>query len=247
MRLIHCASLTLKLFNNEEELPEYAILSHRWVDDQEVLFKELLKPRNLHLSGWQKIHLCRSQALKDGIEYCWVDTCCIDKTSSAELSEAINSMYRYYSNAKICYAYLIDVDSSTQVSLEAQFIQSSWFTRCWTLQELIAPNAVLFYDKNWKSLGTRSHLCEEIAEASGIHLSVFTSRFEPQDWSIAQRMSWASKRTATRVEDVAYSLLGLFDVKIPLLYGEREKAFLRLQEEIIKRSSDHTIFASTLR
>lgn len=242
MWLINCASLTLESFNNERELPEYAILSHRWIDGQEVLFKDLVKSRRPHLSGWKKIRLCCSQAMVDGIKYCWIDTCCIDKTSSAELSEAINSMYRYYSDAKVCYSYLIDVDLSNNIAIETQFVQSSWFTRCWTLQELLAPQAVEFYDKDWMNIGTRLTLCEEIAEASGIHLSVFTTRFEPEEWSIAQRMSWASKRAATRVEDVAYSLLGIFDVNIPLLYGEGGKAFLRLQEEIIRRTSDHTIF-----
>ena len=244
MRLINANTLKLETFNDERNLPRYAILSHRWVDDQEVLYKDLVKHRNEQLSGWLKIGLCCSQAISDGLKYVWIDTCCIDKDSSAELSEAINSMFRWYANAHICYAYLPDVTFNDNDQWEQDFIASSWFTRSWTLQELLAPTSMQFYDRTWSKMGLRCSLSEEIAEASGIHLSALTTdKLNLDDWSVAQRMSWASRRMATRVEDVAYSLLGIFDVNMPLLYGEGQKAFGRLQEEIIRQSYDHTIFA----
>lgn len=243
MRLINATTLKLVTFNNEQQLPPYAILSHRWIDGEEVLYKDLLKTRNQHLGGWWKIRLCCSQAIDDGFEYAWVDTCCIDKNSSAELSEAINSMYRWYSKAQVCYAYLNDVRFTNDTSWETEFTMSSWFTRSWTLQELLAPQQIVFYDKFWTQIGVRSNLAEEIAEASGIQLTVFAGRgLKLDDYSVAQRMSWASRRNATRVEDIAYSLLGIFDVNMPLLYGEGHKAFRRLQEEIIRQTHDHTIF-----
>jgi len=244
MRLINVNTLELETFNDERNIPRYAILSHRWVDGQEVLYKDLVKRRNEQLRGWWKIRLCCTQAATDGLGYAWVDTCCIDKNSSAELSEAINSMFRWYANAHICYSYLPDVTFNKNDHWEQEFTTSSWFTRSWTLQELLAPKSLEFYDRTWNKIGLRSALSEEIAEASGIHLSALTSdKIDLSEWSVAQRMSWASKRTATRVEDVAYSLLGIFDVNMPLLYGEGQKAFRRLQEEIIRQTYDHTVFA----
>lgn len=153
-------------------------------------------------------------------------------------------MFRWYANAHICYSYLLDVTFEANDQWERDFIASSWFTRSWTLQELLAPKSMKFYDCRWNKIGLRSALSEEIAEASGIHLSALTSdKIDLTRWSIAQRMSWASTRTATRVEDIAYSLLGIFDVNMPLLYGEVQKAFRRLQEEIIRQTYDHTVFA----
>lgn len=161
------------------------------------------------------------------------------------MSEAINSMFRWYANSQICYAYLSDYSHINSTNWETEFAKSSWFERAWTLQELIAPTSVVFFDCSWDTIGSRSDLCEEIAEASGInHLELFTmKRPDLNNWSIAQRFSWASKRKATRVEDLAYSLLGIFDVNLPLLYGEGMKVFQRLQEVIVQQTNDQTIFA----
>jgi len=183
------------------------------------------------------------------LEWVWIDTCCIDKSSSAELSEAINSMFRYYQNAVKFYAYLADVPSNDNVrSADSAFVYSRWFTRGWTLQELIASKRVFFYSQDWVQLGSRYDLCAQIASITGIAAEVLVGAEQSptKDFrtsSIAQRMSWASKRRTTRLEDIAYCLMGLFDVNMPLLYGEGTKAFLRLQEEILKRSNDNTLFA----
>ncbi|OCL09905.1 hypothetical protein AOQ84DRAFT_250388, partial [Glonium stellatum] len=183
------------------------------------------------------------QAALDGYDYVWVDTCRIDRTSSAELSEALNSMFQWYVRSECCYAYLADVHASTD------FGKSCWFTRGWTLQELIAPAKVAFYSAEREFLGFKSDgfLFDVIHEASGIpiHQHAALIKFRAQDWTIAERMSWSSKRKTTQVEDIAYCLLGIFNVTMPLLYGEGERAFIRLQEEIMKTSEDHSLFAWT--
>jgi hypothetical protein len=181
-------------------------------------------------------------AASDSWKYVWVDTCCIDKSSSAELSESINSMYRWYQNARKCYAYLFDVHDSL-VTEESAFARSEWFKRGWTLQELIAPRVVEFYNSEWVLLGTKYTFQETIRNVTGIDGGLLTGAAHFRDFSVATRMSWASSRKTTRIEDVAYSLLGLFNVNMPMLYGEGKNAFIRLQEEIMKRSDDHSLFA----
>jgi hypothetical protein len=174
-----------------------------------------------------------------------MDTCCIDKSSSAELSEAINSMFQWYSNADLCYAYQSDVDSSEDPSLgSSTFQKSRWFTRGWTRQELIAPSEVIFLALGWKEIGTRESLCEVISQITRIDQQVLQYPDTRETISIAQRMSWASRRKTNRIEDQAYCLLGLFGINMPLLYGEGKNAFLSLKNETLGRSDDHSIFAS---
>ena len=185
---------------------------------------------------------CRKATL-DNVRYIWIDTCCIDKSSSAELSEAINSMYQWYAKACVCYAYLTDVTADEEIDDEgSSFAKSRWFTRGWTLQELIASSPLKFYSRNWKKIGTKADFKRTVAEITGVDIDVLDGQ-DPQTASVAKRMSWASKRVTTRVEDIAYCLMGLFGVNMPLLYGEGEKAFIRLQEEIMKIEDDHSLFA----
>ncbi|KAF9892052.1 hypothetical protein FE257_002458 [Aspergillus nanangensis] len=238
MRLIRTDSpFALEEFT-DHEIPPYAILSHRW-GQEEASFQEMI--RNEHQQhqnklGYKKIqHFC-ARAHQDGFQYAWIDTCCINRESSAELSEAINSMFRWYQVAQKCYAYLGDVDNRSEIP------QSEWFHRGWTLQELIAPQEVDFLAKDWGDLGTRTELCDLLEEITGIHKSVLLGSAQLQEFSIAKRMSWAAGRETTRREDIAYCLMGIFNVNMPLLYGEGEKAFIRLQEEIMKDSDDQTIF-----
>ena len=246
MRLLHTSTLELHEFYGDV-IPKYAILSHTW-GEGEVSFQELQKAKldqsNMLNSskGYQKIKDCCKLAASDGWQYVWIDTCCIDKTSSAELSEAINSMYRWYEEAQICYAYLADVDSAGQNNplTMRRFERSRWFTRGWTLQELLAPDFLIFYDKTWVEIGTRSSLGKRISKITGIKRN---HMIRPLKASVAAKMSWASDRNTTRVEDIAYSLMGLFEVNMPLLYGEGSKAFTRLQHEIVKISDDESIFA----
>lgn len=198
-------------------------------------------------SGYKKIVRTCQEARSRNLHWAWVDTCCIDKTSSAELSEAINSMYRYYQEADVCFAYLDDV-SGTSLPFnwkDQDFERSRWFTRGWTLQELIAPKQIKFFAREWQSLGDASRLASTLGRVTGIPKEVILGD-NPMNYSVAQRISWASSRRTTRAEDVAYCLLGLLEVNMALLYGEGDKAFIRLQEEIIKTYADDSIFAWTL-
>lgn len=258
MHLINVSTGELESFTRK--IPRYAILSHTWgADGDEVSFQEMkvgVSDRPLHTMskpGYQKIlkicEIAKTQRNKsfeesvyyndrlyyrDGpIEHVWIDTCCIDKSSSAELSEAINSMYKYYREADICLVYLSDMGPDPET-----FETSRWFTRGWTLQELIAPKNVEFYDRDWTYRGNRTDFQDTIRRIT--YISTFKDIHE---LPVAVRMSWAAKRETTRTEDLAYCLMGIFDVNMPLLYGEGEKAFIRLQEEIIKQSPDLSIFA----
>ncbi|MCJ1477242.1 hypothetical protein MMC13_005913 [Lambiella insularis] len=237
MRLLNTRTGVLKSMNARKQ-PKYAILSHRWTKD-EVTFTDV-QNRNLRKSSnLRKFWGCLHQARRDGFHYVWIDTCCIDKQSSTELNEAINSMYRWYQGAESCYVYLDDVD---QRDWESSIASSKWFTRGWTLQELLAPRRVLFYDREWRLLGDKKDLARHISRTTGIDSSVLETG-SLDGYSVAQKMSWASRRFTTVIEDGAYCLMGIFGVNIPLLYGEGERAFQRLQEEIIKYNDDQTIFA----
>jgi hypothetical protein len=223
--------------------PSYVILSHTWADG-EVTFQDIHKEDVADLPGYHKISKCCEQALRSGFEWIWVDTCCINKESSSELTEAINSMYNWYWQAEICFAYLADVFTDDErAPFQSGFLRSNWFNRGWTLQELLAPAVVEFYDHEWTFIGTKCSLVSSLEQASKIEAKHLINRESIADATLGTRFSWASRRITKRPEDMAYCLLGLFGVNMPLLYGEGTRAFYRLQLEIIKWSSDHTIFA----
>ncbi|KAB5515512.1 heterokaryon incompatibility protein-domain-containing protein [Coniochaeta sp. 2T2.1] len=232
MWLLDTRTLELHEFTGDN-IPSYAILSHVW-GAEEVSFAEIKKPKHREAagkkSGFSKIERCCAQALGDGHEWAWVDSCCIDKRSSAELSEAINSMYSWYANSDCCYVYLADVSAGGNFREELK--NSRWFTRGWTLQELLAPLRSVLFATDWLSTIT------------GIPANILSGDKFVSQACVSQRMFWASHRETTRPEDRAYSLLGLFDISMPILYGEGlRKAFLRLHHAIISKSGDETIFA----
>ncbi|UKZ72645.1 hypothetical protein TrVFT333_000278 [Trichoderma virens FT-333] len=267
MRLLDARTLGL-VDITDDRVPPYAILSHTW-GDEEITIQQLRRlggcsqstlasPKTLDKKrratvlkkGYVKIAGAAQLAVSRGLDYIWVDTCCIDKTSSAELSEAINSMYLWYEKSAECYAYLADVEPVAAAADAGEFHdslrRSRWFTRGWTLQELIAPKIVLFYAKDWSFLGQKHdppEFAEAISEITNIDENVLNGRIDPLQLSVSARMAWASHRNTTRLEDTAYCLMGLFQVNMPLLYGEGRRAFTRLQEEIIQRTDDQSIFA----
>jgi len=243
----------------------YAILSHTW-GEGEVSFKDMRKYRDAakRKAGYPKVQQCCEKAWSDGYQWVWIDTCCIDKRSSAELSEAINSMWNWYQKSEICYAYLVDVPSSqgpfTGAVINDTLAKSRWFTRGWTLQELIAPRIIQFFGQDWNLIGQKvppsilagqsqaiiddsNSFLSMISVITGIEIRVLQNPATLSRVAAAKKMFWASKRETTREEDVAYSLMGLFGVSMPILYGEGlEKAFRRLQLDIIQRTTDQSIF-----
>ncbi|KAK5119908.1 hypothetical protein LTR85_007234 [Meristemomyces frigidus] len=283
MWLLNATTCQLEQFLDERLMRrKYATLSHTW-GDEELTFQDLQNGLHTfqHKKGYVKVRYTLDQSLMDGQNYAWVDTCCIDKTSSAELSEAINSMYKWYENSSVCYAYLADIPghcpklddelvsiheppdwdlfdeysghgSNRLVSSWSRggkakgwceewstvFAGSRWFTRGWTLQELIAPKEVCFFGGEWNYVGDKTELSQTLATITGISVRVLRNDIHVHKISAAQRMSWAALRETTRTEDEAYSLMGIFDINMPLLYGEGGKAYIRLQEEIMRKSSD---------
>jgi len=230
---------------DDDDLPPYAILSHTWTEGQEVTYNELVAGTGKHKTGYQKIYFCSSRAAADGLEYFWVDTCCINRSTSVELDTAINSMFRWYQRASKCYVYLSDVSApeddtdaeAIRTTWEIFFRRSRWFTRGWTLQELLAPVSVEFFSENGKRLGSKISLEQEIHEITKVPVQVLRGQ-SPADFGVDERMSWAATRTTTLKEDKVYCLLGIFGVFLPLIYGEGESyATLRLREEIQKRQA----------
>src|SRR3569833_173194 len=201
------------------DAPPYAILSHTWgAEEEEVSFKALKDGAAENKAGYAKIRFCGDQAWRDGLRFFWVDTCCINQESSAELQEAINCMFRWYRDAAKCYVYLADVSRPTCVdkpggmAWESAFRESRWFTRGWTLQELLAPASVEFFSKEEVRLGDKSSLERQIKDITGIPAEAL--RGGPlSSFSVSQRMAWMENRETKRKEDKAYSLFGIFDVQ----------------------------------
>ncbi|KAI0506537.1 heterokaryon incompatibility protein-domain-containing protein [Xylaria bambusicola] len=277
MRLLHVKDKKLKDFIGQS-IPQYVILSHCWRPrGDEILYEDVVysEPKiwkKKKKKAAEKVIKACAVASHLGYEYVWIDTCCIDKRSSSELSEAINSMYLWYRNSDKCIAFLDDIKVLEDIG------KSRWFTRGWTLQELIAPDNVRFYNKDWSYIGDRFAMAKTISGITRIDEVVLRHGHNPEleNWddhnywedgvhhicncginsfdsdrlrgvletfSVATIMSWAAGRETSREEDIAYCLMGLFDVNMPLLYGEKGKAFLRLQEEIIRRTNDQSILA----
>ena len=255
MRLLQCDngkfSLT-KVFVGSH-IPAYAILSHTWgPDSEEVTYQDLVNDTGEDKAGYKKIRFCANQAQRDGLLYFWIDTCCIDKANNAELAETINSMFSWYRKAARCYVYLSDVLPtdykrsllpSSPPPWEPAFRRSRWFTCGWTLQELLAPASVQFFTPDSTLLGDKKLLHQQIHEITGI--SVLALQGEPlTSFSIEERLMWAEKRHTTREEDLAYSLLGIFDAFISPIYGEgKENAMRRLKSNINPSSNDRAKFA----
>ena len=261
MLLINATTRRLERFDDERNLPPYAILSHTWNNTEVTLreYQNALGGSRTHetfpqsSSGLLKIDCTCQQAIADKLSYVWIDACCVDRTSSSELSAAINSMRRWYQQACVCYVYFHDVEAPStlscrkvgctwDVNIRQQLASARWFTRGWTLQELLASRYINFYDTNWQCLGTKKSLCQILTDITGID-EVYLNGGNLNEASVAKRMSWAANRETTKLEDLAYCLMGIFDVNMPLLYGEGAKAFKRLQEKIFEETDDMSLFA----
>ncbi|KAF9224474.1 hypothetical protein BS17DRAFT_779877 [Gyrodon lividus] len=226
-----------------KEKAKYAVLSHRWYDDrEEPTFQGFSSRKTKSLQGYKKLlRFCKKARNEYGCILAWADTCCIDKTSSSELDEAIRSMFRWYTNSSICITYL--GDSATP----ADFHDETWFTRGWTLQELLAPARLKFYGKSWIPISHSSNdkqdtaILNAISRVTNIPEDDIAS-FVPGTQKVRERMMWASKRRTTRIEDIAYSLIGMFDVSLTIAYGEGDRAFYRLMVEVVQSCYEWDIF-----
>lgn len=229
---------------DDDSPPPYAILSHTWSKDQEVTYGDLLAGADKPKTGYAKIRFCGERAAADNLEYFWVDTCCIDKSDAQELQTAINLMFRYYQRATKCYVYLSDVQVPEEVTnvqdfritWEGAFRRSRWFTRGWTLQELLAPPIVEFFSESGKLLGSKISLERDIHNITQLPPDVLRGQRPFSAFSFNEKLSWAAERTTTIKEDKVYCLLGIFGVLIPVMYGEGEAyAAERLKDEIARR------------
>ncbi|CAN9465448.1 unnamed protein product [Alternaria alternata] len=245
MRLLHHdqgGGLVLTRFDDYEQ-PTYTILSHTWGnDEEEVSFADLMNGGGKDKLGYNKVRLCGEQTRRDGFQYFWVDTCCIDKSDKAELSLAIRSMFRWYQDATKCYVYLSDVSAKKRkldkmladTTSEHPITSSRWFKRGWTLQELLAPSSVEIFSREWERLGDKTSLGSLISRITGIPQGVLQGDTLAQ-FDISERLRWRGDRQTKLKEDMAYSLSGICDVDIAPLYGEgEEEAFRRLHREIQK-------------
>ena len=254
MRLLNVQTYELK---DIRQSATYAILSHRWYEEEitlESLNAAQLKNTRERSPQLDKIRGACARAKEDGLQWVWIDSCCINKDSSQELSRSINSMFQWYQKAAVCYTYLSDVVSSTpgadvferqETKRQPRKRYSEWFERGWTLQELLAPPKMRFFDRKWRLIGTRAELKTAISRITGIGARYLTGTEDFRNASIATRLSWQAGRRTTEVEDIAYSLVGLLGVRLIPTYGEGSQAFQRLQEEILKTQPDESIFAWT--
>ncbi|KAL4069896.1 hypothetical protein V8B97DRAFT_2049062 [Scleroderma yunnanense] len=253
MDTVQQSSVTVFEFH-PNETTAYTILSHWW-NEQEVNYDEMVElvktEENDEIRqrfGYKVILGSCEQAKRDGCKWLWVDICCIDKCSSADLSEVINSTYRWYEKSRVCYAYLHDVrGSSLPVDCWGDRVTTmdGWVrTRCLVslTHKMIAPNNVQFFNNDWQPIGNKRTFSYILSRITRVPQHILRYGLSSNSPCVVQIMLWAANRTTTRVEDGAYSLLGLLDVNMPALYGEGKKAFHPLQLDIIRTSNDQSIF-----
>jgi hypothetical protein len=243
MRLLQYSEsgeLSIHIFD-DGAIPPYAILSHTWgADGDEVTFADLHTGDGRTKPGYGKILFCGNQAWHDGLQYFWIDTCCIDKANKAELAFAIRSMFHWYRNAARCYVYLSDVPGTAICSGEAAksiaLRQSRWFTRGWTLQELLAPSTVDFFFKDGKKLGSRLSLLSTLCKITGIPEAALQGT-PLSDFVVNERVSWNEHRTTKVPTDRAYSLMGILGVRLSPFEGENPaEAMKRVLDEVERQN-----------
>ncbi|EIW77458.1 HET-domain-containing protein, partial [Coniophora puteana RWD-64-598 SS2] len=217
----------------------YATLSHRWGQKEATYAEYKQGSRCATEPGYVKLRNFLDEASARGMQFAWADTCCIDKSSSAELDEAIRSMFRWYRNSALCIVHLAQTRSVKDISHDA------WFTRGWTLQELLAPPKIKFVDQSWKPLVKGENdkdILQSVSKATGIGTETLSKSFEPRTEKFSEKMSWASRRSTTRAEDAAYSLMGMLNVSFQTAYGEGgPRAFRRLLDAVVRKAEDPSV------
>ncbi|KAK7441812.1 hypothetical protein VKT23_016474 [Stygiomarasmius scandens] len=246
-RLIDAHSLKLVDLTDDQPTPPYAILSHRWIQEEEISFQEMkslelldqdrdVVERVKSKGGYKKIKYACRQALRESIPFIWIDTCCINQKDDKDVARNIRSMFLYYRNAVVCYVFLVDVD--VRYRKQHRMRDSEWFRRGWTLQELIAPLRVVFFDNRWKRIGCKCDdaLGSKISSITGIPRRVLVGKRPLRKTGVLERMSWAMGRFTTRPQDRAYCLSGLLGVSMDPDYEESALvAFARLRKAVVER------------
>ncbi|KAI0201667.1 HET-domain-containing protein [Astrocystis sublimbata] len=249
MRLLNTETYEVKSNNSGVHNEQYGILSHRWLGDEEITYQQLPNYTAELRSGERPLKL------PQGLRWLWMDTCCIDKTDARDYAEAINAMYSWYRDAALCITYVSDVgirkdhrSRDPEVFRRADGKFSEWFSRGWTLQELLAPWSLEFYDMDWNYMGTKRELATALATITGIDSGYHTGEKHINEACIAVKMSWMSHRETTYPEDMAYSMIGIFNIAMPVVYGEGgPRAFRRLQEILLSSHiMDESLFAWTM-
>jgi hypothetical protein len=249
MRLLNVASLQFRDFPDRKAVPPYAIASHRWCGEEEVTYQDVQDGSRTSFQGYLKIKAFAEYVTSHfpSIEWLWIDTCCINKQDRDELQRSLISMFDWYRESEICLAWLQDVERST-------FVESVWWTRGWTLQELLAPRTVIFLSQTWQVVGSKgvtdaehkyaaqagADLEQDIAAKTGIPLRVIHDFEQSRDMSIEERLGWMNGRTTTVEEDMTYALFGILDVFMPALYGERDSRAKRRLRAAVQHASDRT-------
>ncbi|OAX35521.1 hypothetical protein K503DRAFT_364265 [Rhizopogon vinicolor AM-OR11-026] len=223
------------------------MLSHRWEENEPLLHN--IQDKNVYelhaLSGIAKSQSFCKTARDAGYRWAWIDTCCIDQTNNVEVQQSVNSMFLWYRHAALTIIYLSDVPRSSKSGALAMSI---WNKRGWTVQEFLAPKVVLFYQHDWTLyLDDRSPnhkdcpaIMRELGDATGIDAQALGA-FYPGMRGARDKLQWVSRRVTTLQEDVAYSLFGIFDVHLAVIYGEKKhNALGRLLQEVVAQSGDIT-------
>ncbi|KAF2736761.1 hypothetical protein EJ04DRAFT_462522, partial [Polyplosphaeria fusca] len=236
MRLLNTATSAFA----EQGLPPfpfpYAVLSHTW-GTQEVSYDDMLNGQFMFKDGFKKVENFQACARDLGYDWCWMDTCCINRSrSTSEQNEAVMSMYTWFRHAGLCVVYLTDVER------REDFTKARWFTRAWTLIELLAPENMAFYTRDWQCIGSKKELAAEITAHTNIAFDVLTYARNPRDATIGEKLSWASERHATNPEEEIYILISLLGVRMIRSPGEgRAMATVRMQAQILEHLEDYTI------
>lgn len=243
MRFLHTKTFVLHDFTGPPS--SYAVFFHAHGSD-DIGFEDFSKPQMLLCKdGFHRLWQACSRARNHGSEWLWSDAVCIDRGSSTALTEAFNSLARIYQHCIFSIIYLEDLPCSDCVGggLEKRLAKCAWLRNVWVLPQLIFPKHSFIYDRDWAEIGTKASLARQLSLVTSIEQSVLINPAALGEYSVAKRMSWASHLEASRPEDRSFALLGILGVHMPIVYGEGQKAFIRLQEEILRDTNDYSLFA----
>lgn len=243
MLLLHTASLELCEFGSDA--PPYGTFSARWEDDT-LGHEDLPSPQTAHQRpAFQALQRACSECQNHGLQWLWNDAVCINRRSIDALSKTLNSLAEIYRKSRLCIVYLHDLfdTEASHFDVERGLSSCSWIKHVWMLPQLIFSTVLQFYDAQWMHIGSKRQLSAELSRITAIEEGVLDGSESLEDYPNCVKMSWAAGLSAEAIEDVAYSLLAVFNVNMTIRYGEGMESFLRLQEEILKNTDDYSLLA----